>query len=255
YDLGATDMGCFFYDVEHPEKYAIGDIRVRKALAIAFNRQEMADTLFAGYAKPDGLYYARPSTLFPYTDVVKPDSFDPEGSKKLLAEAGYASGFSLKLWDADPGGILSKVVLAESGYWRKVGVDGQITPIAWATLRGMFVPKQVSEIWNSMYTWQVPGAIAFEKMVTAYHGTKGGAKNHTNKKLDQLIELAPQTKDPKERTKIMLDAAVLAHDEYACPGLLDALSPIAIGSKIGSFTPIPGLDGWGIALQSMAHGK
>jgi len=67
----------------HP---ALQDINVRKALAMAFNRQKINDDLLLGLTKPavtywDNTPYADPSlTAYP---------FDPEQAKKLLDDAGW----------------------------------------------------------------------------------------------------------------------------------------------------------------------
>jgi dipeptide transport system substrate-binding protein len=39
-----------------------------------------------------------PPTMSAYNDAVKDDGYDPEGAKKLLAQAGLANGFTTDLW-------------------------------------------------------------------------------------------------------------------------------------------------------------
>jgi peptide/nickel transport system substrate-binding protein len=71
------------------------DPRVRKALNLAINRDEIAETVMGGMALPasqvvvDGVFGHDPS--------LQPYPYDPAEAKRLLAEAGYPNGFSLTL--------------------------------------------------------------------------------------------------------------------------------------------------------------
>lgn len=71
------------------------DPRVRKALNLAINRDEIAETVMGGMALPasqivvDGVFGHDPS--------LQPYPYDPAEAKRLLAEAGYPDGFSLTL--------------------------------------------------------------------------------------------------------------------------------------------------------------
>ena len=76
------------------------DKRVREALNLAVDRNEIAQSIFAGYADPAyvplGLSWAYRDIGFkPTQDMQYP--YDPARAKKLLAEAGFASGFPLMM--------------------------------------------------------------------------------------------------------------------------------------------------------------
>src|SRR5262249_35267178 len=65
------------------------DIRVRKAIAMAIDKKGIAHEILKDMARPeDGLL--SPGT-FAYDPNFKGLPYDPEQSKKLLAEAGYAN--------------------------------------------------------------------------------------------------------------------------------------------------------------------
>ena len=75
-----------------PNSGPISDIRVRQALSYAINRQELCDTLFAGYAVPGGQFYMYPGA-YGWSDALKADPYDPAKAKALLEEAGYPNKF------------------------------------------------------------------------------------------------------------------------------------------------------------------
>ena len=69
------------------------DQRVRLALSKMINRKAIVERLLAGSGEPAGQIV--PEGLGGYATDLQPTEFDPEGAKKLLAEAGYPRGFGL----------------------------------------------------------------------------------------------------------------------------------------------------------------
>jgi peptide/nickel transport system substrate-binding protein len=71
------------------------DVRVRRALNMAVNRQRIIDALLAGATVTTGQPAAR--RVAGYQPDIQPYPFDPQAAKRLLAEAGYAKGFAFTL--------------------------------------------------------------------------------------------------------------------------------------------------------------
>jgi peptide/nickel transport system substrate-binding protein len=71
------------------------DPRVRHAISKAINRPAIAQSVMEGQAIPSGQLVS--ATLFGNVPTLKADAYDPEGAKKLLAEAGYPEGFNLTI--------------------------------------------------------------------------------------------------------------------------------------------------------------
>ena len=65
---------------------------MRRALSKAINRQAIVERVMEGLAMSAGQFV--PEGFFGYAPGVKPEPFDPEGARKLLAEAGYPDGFA-----------------------------------------------------------------------------------------------------------------------------------------------------------------
>ncbi len=76
-------------------KNPLKDPRVRKAISKAINRPAIVEKVMEGEAIPAGQLV--PDFLFGATKNLKVEAFDPEGAKKLLAEAGYPDGFGLTI--------------------------------------------------------------------------------------------------------------------------------------------------------------
>jgi peptide/nickel transport system substrate-binding protein len=68
------------------------DIRVRRALSHAINREAIAQTILGGVVKPAS-QLAPPGTLG-HDPALTPAPYDPALARRLLTEAGYPDGFS-----------------------------------------------------------------------------------------------------------------------------------------------------------------
>ena len=105
------------------------DVRVRRALTYAIDRQALIDAAQSGYGKPIGSHYV--PTDPGYIDLTDVYSYNPEKAKALLAEAGVKPGTEITIMLPPPtyarrGGE----VIADM--WGKVGIKAKLVPIEWA---------------------------------------------------------------------------------------------------------------------------
>ena len=77
-------------------KSPVMDVRVRKAIFHAIDRQAIIDNLLNGYGKVTNAVCN--SFLFGYDESIKGYDYDPEKAKALLKEAGYPDGFEIDIW-------------------------------------------------------------------------------------------------------------------------------------------------------------
>ena len=66
---------------------------VRRAMSLAINRQALVDRVMDGQGAPAGQLV--PDHYFGWSPTLKPDPYDPQRAKALLAQAGYPDGFTL----------------------------------------------------------------------------------------------------------------------------------------------------------------
>jgi peptide/nickel transport system substrate-binding protein len=75
---------------------AIGDVRVRKAINMAFDRATIAETLDLGLGNPSSQVFVQGQ--YEYLDGRDDEyAYDIDAAKELLAEAGYPDGFDLAI--------------------------------------------------------------------------------------------------------------------------------------------------------------
>jgi peptide/nickel transport system substrate-binding protein len=74
----------------------IGNLKVRQAINMVFDKAAMAKSLYQGNAEPTGQVFRKGTDA--YIDGLQdPYPFDVQKAKSLMAEAGYANGFTLNL--------------------------------------------------------------------------------------------------------------------------------------------------------------
>jgi len=111
------------------------DVRVRRALNMAVNKQEIVDKFYGGEAAlftfpmhPEYLGYHRPLNEQP-ASVQELFKYDPAKARKLLAEAGYPNGFAFKMQICSCNVESMELMPLVAAYLEGVGVKMEITPM------------------------------------------------------------------------------------------------------------------------------
>jgi len=103
------------------------DIRLRQAVSHAIDRQALIAGTQFGLARLASCMY--PDDHWCHNPNLKPVSYDPELSKKLLAEAGFANGLTVKgYWNNTTMG--QTIAEAVKGMLAQVGIDWQVDILA-----------------------------------------------------------------------------------------------------------------------------
>jgi len=124
------------WDSPDPQlREALRDLRVRKALSHAVNREEIRDAIYFGVVlKPTGYGFSPLNPWYQEEDYYRYTAFDPAHARKLLEEAGYRDSdgdgyrefpdgrlFSLTI-DYVMGKEESDIVEFVAGYWEDIGI-------------------------------------------------------------------------------------------------------------------------------------
>ena len=105
------------------------DVRVRRALNHAVDKQAVIDAALFGYGAPIGSHF--PPHHPSYEDLSDRYPYDPARARALLAEAGYGEGFSTTLALPPPSYARrsGEVIAAQL---EAVGIDVEIRNVEWA---------------------------------------------------------------------------------------------------------------------------
>ena len=198
------------------ERNPLKDARVRLALSKAINRQAIAERVMEGLALP-AANVSSPS-VFGHNAALKPEPYDPDGAKKLLAESGYPDGFVVTLSAPNNRYVNDEqVAQAVAQMFSRIGVKTKVEamPIA-----AYFGKARNREFGIAMLGWgSLAGDLALRSLMATANPDKGwGAWNwagYTNPKLDQLVERSLGTVEPAKREAIAREAAALAASDVA----------------------------------------
>jgi len=213
---------------------------VRKALALAINKEEIAQEVFWGRAEPTGImtkHYRLPVDPYPY---------DPAQAEALLAAEGYGPGNPLEvdLWILLLGGAgvekVKALTLAVAGYWSAVGVTAHITEYGVMSVYGDIMMRKMGGI---AIIQPQPGNLPPILSSYASYAHSGGGNFMwpwvEYAELDALFDAAYAAANVTARDAAVDQIGQWIYDEYAVIPLVagDTLLAAGPGVAMESFIP------------------
>ncbi len=108
----------------------LDDVRVRRAIGHAINRQALIDGAMFGYGTPIGSHFAPHHPA--YEDLTDLSAHDPEQARALLAEAGIAPGALSLTLHLPPPSYARRSGELIAAQLEAVGLAVEIIPVEWA---------------------------------------------------------------------------------------------------------------------------
>lgn len=196
------------------DKEPFNDIRVRRAMNHALNKEEIIKYVFRGNATP--AYGYLPTML---TDEYYPQSkedgyeYDVEKAKELLKEAGYGDGLELSL-SAENSTEFSRLAEVIQSQLKEVGIDAEIQLYDSASYTAMLKDEK-QELFIRQYSWL--NADILDWFLKSSQIPYPNHSRWEDEKTDELIEKAATMPTWEERAegyrevqKHLIDQAVWA---------------------------------------------
>jgi len=191
------------------------DVRVRKALSKAINRDLEVERVMEGVAISAGQLL--PAGFFGVSPNLKPDAYDPEGAKKLLAEAGYPNGFKMKIHGPNDRYINdAKILEAVAQMFSRIGIETSVetmTKSVFFKRASKGGPDNTPEFSLVLVGWGSGTGEAsspLKSLLATYDKSKGmGASNrgrHSSAKMDAVLAEALATVDDTKRAALLAKA-------------------------------------------------
>ncbi|MCC7428744.1 MAG: ABC transporter substrate-binding protein [Alphaproteobacteria bacterium] len=194
----------------------LDDRRVRQALSMAINREGLVNQINQGQAVLTGQYV--PEGFFGYVPDLAPERFDPEGARRLLAEAGWGGGFRITLATSNDRIINSaRMVQAIAQMWQRIGVQTNVELMPHAVFSRR---RENFELPMFMSSWGNDTGEALSTLVPQI-GTRDrnrglGSANrvrYSNAEFDNLLMLASRELNEEKRFDLIVRATRMAREE------------------------------------------
>jgi ABC-type transport system substrate-binding protein len=188
-------------------------LKVRLALNLAVNKKTIVNALWKGMGSEAPFMY----WYYPFHKGFKTDwkvpPYDPERAKKLLAEAGHAGGFEVRVnplvmtYALDGPDMVEAVALD----WEKIGIKVRRVPEAFSN----FLPKNRARKTNKTH-W-VYGSPPFDEPVLAWQRciySKGPFNLLADGPYDEDVDTISRELDVEKRARMTQALGQKLYDEY-----------------------------------------
>jgi peptide/nickel transport system substrate-binding protein len=178
----------------------LGDLRVRRAIAHAVDRQALIDGAMFGYGTPIGSHFAPHSPA--YVDLTGMYPHDVAKAKALLAEAGVSDlKLSIKLPPPSYARRSGEIIAAQL---KEAGIEAELIPVEWAQwLDQVFKNKD----------YQLTIVSHTEPMDIGIYARDDYYFNYHNPELNAVMQQLAGTMDPEKRDALLGSAqTIIAED-------------------------------------------
>lgn len=191
-------------------KGPLRDLRVRQAISKAIDRRAIAARIMDGAAEPTAQLV--PRGFLGFDPSIAVPAYDPEGARKLLAEAGYPKGFRLTM-QIPQNRYLNDVATGEAvaQMLTRVGIETKIEayPIGILLTRATKLEWSMFMIGFGIVTGEPTSVMRF---IMATHDKEkglgmGNRGRYSNPKFDAILAQAEGTLDDAKRAELLKEAA------------------------------------------------
>jgi peptide/nickel transport system substrate-binding protein len=184
------------------------DIRVRKAISHAIDRKALIMGTQFGFGREASCIF--PDNHWTHNPDLKPVTYDPELSKKLLSEAGYPDGLTLR-------GVTGNTPIAQAfaqaimGMLEKVGIKWDVKFFSIAGLGKPFMNLEY-DMAGGMFQW-----IFEPDIISTALYTPGGVLNYgrnNNEEVIAIVKAGRMETDESKRIKIYQQLEKVLYDNY-----------------------------------------
>jgi peptide/nickel transport system substrate-binding protein len=194
----------------------LNDLRVRRALSMAINREGIARQVMEGAAIPAGQFL--PPGVYSHVPGLEPPRFDLEGARRLLAEAGFPQGFNLTLHGPNDRYINdARIIQAIAQMWTRAGINTRVEASPWASYIARASRQEFSVFLVGWGTSTGEASSPLRSLVATFNRDTGmGPSNrgrYSNPEVDRLLAQALRTLDDGAREKLLQEATRVAIED------------------------------------------
>jgi peptide/nickel transport system substrate-binding protein len=227
------------------------DPRVRKALSLAINRDAIVDRVTEGTSVAIG-ELVHPGA-FGSNRELRPDPYDPQQARALLAEAGYPDGFSITLGAPNDGvEKASQISQAIAAMWTRIGVKTRVDGWTLTTFFGLRNKYQFSAYLSAAQSYTGEAAFLLKALVATPDAQTGsGVINkgrYSNPRVDAILGDALRTLDDTARAALLGKASSIAMADHGVVPLHAVIATWAVRKGL-RYTPYTDTGTYAMAVR------
>ncbi len=210
--LVETQTVALEYIGMNTESEILQDKRVRQAITHAFDKEAVIEGVYDG-AGIEAVSPLAPD-IFGYHEELEPLSYDLEEAQRLLEEAGYGDGFTLKMYvnDDNPQRVDTAIWLQES--LREIGIDLEIVQLEWGSFLDA-LGNQEHDLY--IMSWGNSTGDPDNGIKPVFHSDSSNPGANfmyfSNEEADGLIDAGRQESDMEKRQDIYEDVQEILVEE------------------------------------------
>lgn len=200
------------------DRNPLKDVRVRRALDLAVDRQAIVARVMEGVATATRQFM--PEGAYGYTPDLPVRPADPEAARRLLAEAGYPNGFRITLHGPNDRYVNdSRVVQAVAQMWSRIGVRTSVDVAPYASFIARASQQEFSAFLVSWGSSTGEPSAGLRSVLATFDRERGmGAVNrsrYSNPQFDETLQTALRELDDEKRERLLQQAMQIAVDDAA----------------------------------------
>ncbi|MEY8353132.1 ABC transporter substrate-binding protein [Lachnospiraceae bacterium 54-53] len=197
------------------------DIKVREAIIKAVNIEELTAGVYQ-YKEAQPASLPLPPGSWGYDSSLEAEvpAYDPEGAKKLLAEAGYPDGFDLDIYISNTEARVKMATLFQAYLKENLNINVNINTSEWGTFSEIGASGK-ADVFAMSWTWYPDPYFFLNKI---FHSSSisslGNGQGFKNEEVDKYLDDALLTTDQEERAELYKKALAVIVKQY--PGIFYA---------------------------------
>ncbi|GGE97253.1 ABC transporter substrate-binding protein [Stappia taiwanensis] len=210
------------------EKNPFTDVRVRRAVAHAVNREALVAALLKGKSKVISTA-CFPSQFGCFQDVASYD-YDPEKAKALLAEAGYPDGFETDFYAYRD----REYAEAISSFLNAVGIKTNFHMLQYSALRELRMKGGTPVSFQTWGSYSINDASA----ITSQFFKFGSLDDSRDEEVRDWLDVADSATDPEKRKEYYAKALTKIADQAYWVPMFSYNTNYVFTNEV-SYTPTP----------------
>ena len=209
------------------------DVRVRRAIAMAINKDDINSSVVYGYGNSVGAHL--PVNYPDYYDTNDVIQFNIEEAKNLLAEAGYGDGLKLEMIlpknyqiHMDAGQVIADQL-------NKIGITTEVKVVEW----GQWLSDVYSGKKYEMTVVGLSGRLDSYYFLKRYHSKSGDFISYITGEIDGLLEASTSELDPEKRKEIFKEIQLILAENVPVVYLQTPDRIFALSKNVEGFRTYP----------------